>query len=447
MADTSIATQTTLRDVRLALNELASNLDYHVNASLAKAHGITALNFGVPVYDGAGNDVQYYRDSNGDIVGRYQLRFTVGNTVYYAPAKTTSLTGQDTTGSLTQADVDALLSKVEKSAWVTIFTEGLVDEINAVRDGILLPHTLMGHWEAHAIPLAYPLDTFDHQGHRVGRYRMVFQVAGIKYEIPCDTALGGPPKTPKINPKYPTVQFLGQINGNFSIQGSTIYMHVEAGEAWPNSVDITYQITGTKPANYTWQYSFDNSTWSDFITGTPVPGQGSGNGALTLTTANGGTVLPSGSHTANFAIQSAGGDDGNTWYIRCIFSNAGGSATSASVLVDMRDSADKFLCTLAAERGYVDKNVLAADYAHARTLPGTVRDGYRLWAKPTSRFLSSHPVLLRALAPFIRAWAVHSAHKAGLLKKSTGLGKVVYGIGYVVSNGLGWLWHQLRSKD
>lgn len=194
MADTSIATQTTLRDIRVALNTLAANLNYHSNASLAKAHSLTAISFGAPVYDSNGNDIQYYRDSGGDIVGRYQLRFTVSDTVYYAPGQTTVLPGQTTTGSITEADVDALMARVERSAWVTVFSQEYVDQINAVRDGILLPHTLLGHWEVHTTPIVYPKETFDSQGHRVGRYRAVLQVAGVKYEVPCDTRLGGPPQ-------------------------------------------------------------------------------------------------------------------------------------------------------------------------------------------------------------------------------------------------------------
>lgn len=194
MPDTSIVTQTTLRDIRVALNSLAENLNYHSNASLAKAHGLTAISFGAPVYDSNGNDIQYYRDSGGDIVGRYQLRFTVGGAIYYAPGQSTVLPGQTTTGSLTETDVDTLMATVERSAWVTAFSQEYVDQIVAVRDGILLPHTLLGHWEVHTTPIVYPKETFDSQGHRVGRYRAVLQVAGVKYEIPCDTRLGGPPQ-------------------------------------------------------------------------------------------------------------------------------------------------------------------------------------------------------------------------------------------------------------
>jgi hypothetical protein len=446
MGDTVLASQTSANTAQFALDLLAANLDYHVTGSLARAHGLSAITFASPVNDANGNDVQYYRDSNGDIVGRYQLRFSANGVTYYAPGQSTALAGQDSSsGSLTETDVSALLGQVDKSALVTLFGEEVASEIQSVNDGILLPHTLLGHWEAHALPIVYPKSTTDAAGHVVGRNVAVLQVAGVKYEVPCD-ALGGPPKTIKFLGGYPTAAFIGPVNGKFVLQGNTLYMYVEAGEGWANSVNITYAITGTKPVTYLWQYSFDQVSWTDFTTGVAVSGAGSGGGKLTLTTANGGTVASNGIHTVNFAITSPGGDNRNTWYLRVVLTNAAGSVASVPIFADMKDEAAKYLCTLAAQHGYVSGEVLEADRTHALRLGRTVRSGYALWAKPASQWLRAHPRTLRFVSPVIAAWAKESAHMEGVGRGSL-LGRLVYEIGRPICLAIGCLRDKFRSKD
>lgn len=194
MGNTGIATKNSLAEIQTALAELADNLSFHVGRTLSKAHGINIVQFASPIYDASGNDVQYYRNSQNVIVGRYQLRFTVNDTVYYAPASTTALSGSSGTGSITEADVSLLLNSTGRTGLITTFSLDLLQSIQAVQSNILLPHTKLGHWESHAPITVHRKTTYDASGATVGRYVAVIQVNGVKYEIPCDTQLGGPPR-------------------------------------------------------------------------------------------------------------------------------------------------------------------------------------------------------------------------------------------------------------
>jgi len=193
----NLVTQSSLIEIDAALSGLGSVLSAHAGSSLATAHSVTALYFPAPVYNSSGNNVQYYSDSAGDIVGQYQLRFTVNDTVYYAPAKTTALAGQTSTVTntlLSNTAISALLSEREPTALTTAFAENSVAYTDEVRDALLIPHTRLGHWEAHAPITVRSRVIYDSRGNVVGRFAATFQFNGVKYDIPCDTDLGGPPK-------------------------------------------------------------------------------------------------------------------------------------------------------------------------------------------------------------------------------------------------------------
>lgn len=193
---TNTVTQSCLIDTDAALNTLGVDLLAHMTGSLAKAHGINVLYLPSPVYDNNGNNVQHYFDSAGDIVGVYQLRFTVNNVVYYAPANATALAGQAASSStiLSDEDISAQLAARDKTALVTSFISAQVTYTDAVRDQILLPHAQLGHWEAHAPITVRSRVVTDSRGNTVGRFVATIQFNGIKYDIPCDTSLGGPPR-------------------------------------------------------------------------------------------------------------------------------------------------------------------------------------------------------------------------------------------------------------
>lgn len=442
MGENNVVTQSTVNQVNAALGELADQLDAHVRASMAKSHGFDVLQFAAPTLDAAGNDIQYYRDSGGSIVGQFQLRATVGNVVYYAPAATTALAGQpDSSSSLIgSAALAAALGSTASDAWSTEdYTEALTT-IETIRDDLLLPHTRLGHWEAHAPLSVYAKATTDSGGDTVGRHVLIFQFDGVKYEIPCDTRLGGPPQRPRLSALMPTVHFNGNVSGNFSLQGTTLYMHVSSGDPWPSSVDITYQLSGgTHPITYLWEYSLNGTTWTSFVKDTPVAGTESNDARLTLTSVNNGTVPTSGTHTINFGITSPGGDNGSRWYIRCTFTSAGGSYVTVPLYVDMKDSASKFLCTLAFENGVISREVLARDVLFSSTLDAATRAGYRLWARPLAHWLRGHAGCRKIVLRGVAHWARYTASRTGLDVEYRFLGHLFYLVGRPVCRVLGWL--------
>jgi hypothetical protein len=90
MADRSIVTQVGIEDLKFALSEVAENLSTHINASLSKAHGLNIINGYI---DSDGNDLTTFQDSQGNVMGNYQLLFFINNVPYFAPALATALDG------------------------------------------------------------------------------------------------------------------------------------------------------------------------------------------------------------------------------------------------------------------------------------------------------------------------------------------------------------------
>ena len=115
MAQQSVITQTGLSDIKLTLNDIAADLEQHVNDSLSKAHGINIQ----PGYvDSVGTDFTKYRNSNGDVIGDYLVSFLVNGSLYYAPAQLTTQSGQPYTTGAPQA-VGAVQG-VGGGAWVPL---------------------------------------------------------------------------------------------------------------------------------------------------------------------------------------------------------------------------------------------------------------------------------------------------------------------------------------
>lgn len=254
MAERNLATQVGIENLKFQLAELAENLSRHVNASLSKAHGINVINGYV---DADGNDRTTYQDSNGDVVGTRQLRFTVEEGVYYAPANPTAETGQpDGTGSIdTSGDEETIADTAGGSALVTNYLSDQADNALAINRDVLIPHTRVPHWEAHGGMSVTPRDTFDLDGHLIGDHVIQMIVDGQVREIPCSTRIGGPLQAPRTG-NLPTTK------------KSTI-----SGDNEPVNVQIfpTPQPTGTLPLTYQYEYFKKNtSTWTALTPGTSV---------------------------------------------------------------------------------------------------------------------------------------------------------------------------------
>jgi hypothetical protein len=240
MAQKNIITQTSLNDIKLVLNDTAANLTQHVNDSLSLAHGI---NLWPGFVDADGNDFTKFRNSNGDVVGNYIVTFYVNGVIYYAPANITNLQPQPpSSGTIRLASEN--VASVASGAWVTDFTSLALQAADATQTSVLLPHTRLGHWEAHGGMTVANRNTFDTNGNLVARFVVRFQFDGQIYEVPCETSITGVPQPVKSTLSINYLYFPSSA-GSFTSQH-------------PSGFPITATASGgTAPYTFGWYYRED----------------------------------------------------------------------------------------------------------------------------------------------------------------------------------------------
>jgi hypothetical protein len=312
----ALITQTSVENVKFVLNEAAENLAAHANASLSKAHSI---NLAEGFVDDSGEDRTQYRDDHSNVISDHQVQFTIDNTIYYAPALNTALSGNTPSGGRIDFPVtnDVLANK--HAAWVTDFTAEQVDFVQSV-DNTLLAHTQQGHWEVHGGMTVVPSVTLDSKGYIVGRFLAQFSANGAVYSIPCDTRIGGPPQMVQfpVNNGLPTALF-SSTPGIFGFFGTTLRMDCNVDSNFPATVTFTFSgITGSAPVTWKWQWSVSGGegTWNDVVANTSFPIAYGYKSFTGLT----GTVAGGIAQTV-FKIVAFGGNSALTWYMRAVFTN------------------------------------------------------------------------------------------------------------------------------
>jgi hypothetical protein len=191
MADRSIVTQVGLGDLKFALQEVAQNLFSHINSSLSKAHGLNIINGYV---DSNGNDLTTFQDSQGNVMGNYQILFFIGNVPYFAPANLTALAGQpETNGSInTDTAQEDAFSQQGGSAWVTGYTSDQVAQAEAINTDVLVGHTQQIYYATHGNMAVTASTTFNSLGAQVGTHLVTLRYNGLVYQIPVCDRFGGP---------------------------------------------------------------------------------------------------------------------------------------------------------------------------------------------------------------------------------------------------------------
>jgi hypothetical protein len=231
MAKTNIITQSALNDIKLTLNDIAANLSQHINDSMSLAHGIN-------IFPNA-----TYSNTNGDLIGNYVVTFLVNGVIYYAPATLTALTGQPFTNGSIQVNI-ANPQTVGRATWITDFTPAALAAAENTRDEVLVPHTQLGHWEAHGGMTAVPRNSYDTNGHLYARNILRFSFNGQLYEIPCDTSMTGVPQPLKVTLST-TYLYWPLSLGSFSAQHPTGYPVLATASG------------GTGPYTFDWRYRDD----------------------------------------------------------------------------------------------------------------------------------------------------------------------------------------------
>lgn len=350
MAERTIVTQGQLGDLKAALAQEADMLQFHSGDSMSAAHGFNIING--PVSDSYGNDLRYYKDSNGDIVGTAMLHAILLGTDYYAPITPTALAGQNPQTGVVP-NIDALLLPGD-NAWVTDYATETTGDANLTLSGLLLPHTRQYYAETHSGATALVQNSYDNQGHLVGDYVLVVYFGQKKIFVPCSTKMGGmsqPPGIASASQCPALIAFAGNYGGSTLPGFCECYMRFDsdAGGGADGRFHIQWSgITGTLPMTYTLQYSANGTSgWADLPanTGTTINNVG-----LTTSDALYGCGYVTGSvsagRTVDFAATpiTAGGDDGGVVYLRLKLNNSavgagGGIGYTCAVRYWIQDNA------------------------------------------------------------------------------------------------------------
>lgn len=317
MALTDLITTDSLQEIKISEQEIVNNLYIHANSSLSKAHGWEFILLPNPFLDAYGNNLSTYQDSGGDIAGHYQLRLTHAGINYYAPLESSTLAGQDPNTNLTISQASALATQSNGgTAWITTFSSQAEAVIASANTGVLIPHTLLGHWEAHTggIYAVIPQVTYDSAGHVVGNYIARIGYNGQELWIPCEPRLGGPLQPPRL--------------AGFD-KASPIEITSGGGDTGDYNVPFTpVLLGGTLPITYSYEYwDSISASWRGPIAVGPVDipwVQHTGNSlACSFVSATTGEFL--------IIHGGPGGDDTDEIRLRCTATGPGGS-THTSVL-------------------------------------------------------------------------------------------------------------------
>lgn len=273
-AEQNLITKGRLAEIKTAEAVLSENLFAHANASLSKAHGVLFYNLPHPTLDANGNDISVYYDSHGDIVGNNLMRITHSNVNYYVPIQTTTLAGKDPyTGITPDLTTIANLGAITPggTAWVTDFTQQDQEDLIFTNDSVLLPHTLLSHWETHTggVYQVLPMVITDSAGHRVSNYVARIIVDGVELYVPCDLRSRGPIQPIRV--AFPAICTLPGTNANYCAMGrddnQSGYFFVNTPTGGDLPWTFVWQVNSYYPPSYPYWANplLGSGTWADLI--------------------------------------------------------------------------------------------------------------------------------------------------------------------------------------
>lgn len=271
MALKGIATQAELGTFQDVLNQLASNLYFHINetqgsalgSTLSQAHGLDAI---IGYVDSYGNDLRSYCDSNGDLVsdayttGKANfLRFIINGQPYYAPIQTSTASPQTASSGILSTASQTIVAPGSCALITDYVTDESVKAENL--NSLLLEHTRQPAHAAHLPLTVLPETTLDSAGHVVGTHVVYLQHKQIVYGIPVSNRLGGPAQT------------IRGVNLLTSTSAKTNGVHVGHTDNQDATFYITTATGGTLP--YTWIFQINrldigtDPIWVDMLDTSP----------------------------------------------------------------------------------------------------------------------------------------------------------------------------------
>lgn len=273
-AEQNLITKGRLQEIKTAETILSENLYAHANASLSKAHGFILYRLPHPTLNANGDDISVYRDSHGDLVGDSLMRLTYNGVNYYVPLQSTTLAGKNPNTGITP-DITTLvglgITVPSSTAWVTDFTQQDQADLIFTNDNVLLPHTLLSHWETHVggVYQVFPQIIRDSAGHKVSNYVARIVVDGAELLVPCDTRTLGPIQPIRL--PFPGINTLRGTNANYCAMGRDgsqvgfFFRNVPTGGDKPGT--FTWQVNSYYAPNYPWwaDPNLGSGIWSDLV--------------------------------------------------------------------------------------------------------------------------------------------------------------------------------------
>ena len=325
MSAQSIATQSQLEYVDFTIAQVLDNLAAHANADLSTAHGFNLI-FG-PADDGHGNNLSYYSDAAGNLVGAFQLSVIIDGNQVCVPANITTLPGESS-GSGTSLDPTLdTQTGAGPSNWITEFEDQVSGLLTTILQSYLLPHTLDGYWEVHGgVILVEPETT--HQGPSgsgsaegwwssaaifVADASLVLSAGGATLRIPASTRLGGPPQNVTLSGWETSALVAAKSPHKVSFPPG-------GSDTWNYTVGPVI-ATGTGPFSYTYEYEVAGNYTGNTIppnTNTGIPFQTSGGAILVNYNPDTGFI--------EFKSGSPGGNNYSTVGVRVTVTNSVSSA-------------------------------------------------------------------------------------------------------------------------
>lgn len=408
MADKTIITQAEAVDAKFTFSAIVENFVKHINQDLSSAHGIN-LAWGKDAgSSGDGNDYSKYYDTFADVVGDYQVRFTVAGTPYFAPAKLSTREGQPA-GTNSTDIVNYANSEVALTALATEIITTETDQISAILTSYLIPHTVKHLEDTHQSYATSVQDTLDSNGDVVGDFLLALEIDGAIYHVPCTNNIGGIPILPALSGL-----------DTHDPDGPRSYSWVDSGGG-PNYASQCVVAKGKLPIIGTFQYDADflaatetPTHWHTF----PWPGNLVGvYPSIDAAVPIGYTDLAG--DPATFTVTSLPttikvdwnpetvhiGHSGHLW-TRLVLNTQGSSRTHECLPVSNTVQSaedDKFVCGYALASGAITETEYTQAVRFVKRQYGkTYLQGYRVWASPLTAWAKQRELTAKLLAWFGR---------------------------------------------
>ena len=274
MGSKNLVTQGELKNTIEGLGALADNLNEHINQSMSKAHGWSAIQ---AIYADSGGC--YHSGVAGPLSLQQEVRFAIGEDIFFAPAQAAGgIDGEPDvvlppyTGLISPQNADPALdltvgSPVD-SALVTTFADAL-NVIAGSAGATLLTHAGSPAETAHGGLSSKTWYQRDNAGHLVGRRAINLRINGVSWMVICDFDSRGPTQIPRFTNTCPQVIDYATRGGSFSNSSGCSWSDYAPSGQDQCSYVIELEAFGTPPMTYKWQYCTDATTptWVDLAIG------------------------------------------------------------------------------------------------------------------------------------------------------------------------------------